>query len=532
MNARPSSKFLLLVSALTGGPAVAGTVVAQGTFLTPDTNLARTLGRVAVDGDTMLVGYTDADDLGNDRGGVYVVERSSDGTWSQTGKLVPTSFNGLEFGSNLAISGDFAAVGDGSANSLNGGVWMFRRIAGTWSQTQFLSPPGGFGSPRVSFVAFSGADLIVGAPTQSQGIFTVGAVHFYRFDGLAWQHTDGPLLPADGGSGGFWGRGVAIDGDVAATSSPLHGLVYLLARAGVGQSWHQVQKLAPPGGASNEFGKEIALEGDLLVVGSPGDDEKAKNAGAVFVYRRQGPGQWDLQTKLMAADGAANDSFGASVALRNGRLVVGAQLDDAAVSDAGSAYVFERQGGDTWQQVAKLEHPAPDTGDFMGKHVALTADGKIAVTCPEDDDVAQGLGTVLLYDAEPLSSSVATLSLAQPGTAVLDVQAGPVNAGREYYVLGSLSGTTPGVPIPGGTLPLNHDAYWLFTYTNPNTSLLANSRGVLGAGGGAQAMFTLPPGLAPALAGLVVSHAFVAFDTSAGLDVTLISDPASVLLVP
>jgi len=42
------------------------------------------------------------------------------------------------------------------------------------------------------------------------------------------------------------------------------------------------------------------------------------------------------------------------------------------------------------------------------------------------------------------------------GVVHFDLDAGVENAGRTYFLLGSLSGTSPGIPLPGGqaTLPL------------------------------------------------------------------------------
>ncbi|MBI4516452.1 MAG: FG-GAP repeat protein [Deltaproteobacteria bacterium] len=69
------------------------------------------------------------------------------------------------------------------------------------------------------------------------------------------------------------------------------------------------------------------------------------------------------KAKLTAADGAASDFFGVSVAISGDTVVVGAIWDDiGANSDQGSAYVFVKPGGG-WAdmtQTAKLTAP----GDF------------------------------------------------------------------------------------------------------------------------------------------------------------------------
>ena len=97
-----------------------------------------------------------------------------------------------------------------------------------------------------------------------------------------------------------------------------------------------------------------------------------------------------------------------------------------------------------------------------------------------------------------------------------------------YVLLGSLSGTTPGIPIGLLVLPLNPDAYLTFTLTSPNTPPLGNSLGLLDAFGEAAASFTIPPGSSPALAGLTLHHAYVVF----GPMVVFASNPVPLRLVP
>ena len=66
--------------------------------------------------------------------------------------------------------------------------------------------------------------------------------------------------------------------------------------------------------------------------------------GSAYVFVRSGSG-WSEQAKLIAADGAATDWFGCSVALDGDSAVVGAYGDDVGGSiDRGAAYVFLRSG--------------------------------------------------------------------------------------------------------------------------------------------------------------------------------------------
>ena len=74
------------------------------------------------------------------------------------------------------------------------------------------------------------------------------------------------------------------------------------------------------------------------------------------------------------------------------------------------------------------------------------------------------------------------------------LEAGPDQANQPYIVLGSLSGTYPGVSVGGVQLPLNVDLYTTLTLTQPNT-FLARSFGLLDRTGRATAEVVVPPGL-------------------------------------
>ena len=143
---------------------------------------------------------------------------------------------------------------------------------------------------------------------------------------------------------------------------------------------------------------------------------------------------------------------------------------------------------------------------------------------------AAGAGTLtnLTITVEALSGSPSSVSLSGGGSHTLDLDAGAARAGQVYLMLGSTSGTSPGIPLGGGVvLPLNiPDGYFDFTLKKPNSAILSNSLNVLNGAGQEQATFTLPPGTDPSLAGIVVSHAYVmplSLDfASNAVDVTLV----------
>lgn len=125
---------------------------------------------------------------------------------------------------------------------------------------------------------------------------------------------------------------------------------------------------------------------------------------------------------------------------------------------------------------------------------------------------ASGAGAVtpLTVSVRALSGDVASLSIATPGVQTLSLDAGGANAFRIFFLLGTISGTSPGIPLANGTtIPLNYDPYLQYTFDYPNGPILANSAGLLNAQGRATSWFVLPPGLPPEAASLTLHHAFV-----------------------
>jgi len=93
------------------------------------------------------------------------------------------------------------------------------------------------------------------------------------------------------------------------------------------------------------------------------------------------------------------------------------------------------------------------------------------------------------------------------GTVHFTLAAGPSYAGREYFLLGSASGTEPGELLPGGgTLPLNADKVSDYIQANYNGPTLLDFRGALDANG--RATSTLDVSSVPFQAGTVLYFAY------------------------
>ena len=188
-------------------------------------------------------------------------------------------------------------------------------------------------------------------------------------------------FPAD-----LFGYSLAISQDHAAIGMPN----YLWTPVGgVGAAWTYVRVsgtwtpeqffTASDGATGDIFGFAVAMQGGRLAVSARGKDALAPNAGAAYVFERNG-GQWQEIAKLHAPDGGADDWFGYSIALDGDTLVVGAPHHDAPVNQCGALYVFERQANGSWQQTAKLSPEPPLAGNKLGWCVAIHDDVIVAGT--------------------------------------------------------------------------------------------------------------------------------------------------------
>lgn len=99
------------------------------------------------------------------------------------------------------------------------------------------------------------------------------------------------------------------------------------------------------------------------------------------------------------------------------------------------------------------------------------------------------------------------------------IDLGPEQAGRTYWVLGSLSGTAPGLTLSvDQTLALNVDSYTLGLIAGPNAPPLVGGLGLLDAEGRGAAGLTLPAGLGSVLTGTTAHHLVLSLEYAPNTD--------------
>jgi hypothetical protein len=273
----------------------------------------------------------------------------------------------LAFGWDVAVLGTTALASMPGYGEGTGRVAVFTRDASRiWVRSATLEA--GDGIPGNSFglaVALSDDAALVRAAT---------GVYVFRRSRGVWRQVQ-KIAEPDGVSfaGIALGRRAAFIGTLSADQT---GAVRVYRADGRGRFVRTQHLTARDGATGNGFGSRLALEDDTLVVSAEGDRD---GRGAAYLFRRIGPFWFALQ-KLIAINGVPNDAFGASVAIGDGLIAVGAPNADRDPSvfgecpfaATGAVYVFARHRA-FWSLRQQLERTgfSPPCVTLFGEEVAV-----------------------------------------------------------------------------------------------------------------------------------------------------------------
>jgi hypothetical protein len=168
----------------------------------------------------------------------------------------------------------------------------------------------------------------------------------------------------------------------------------------------------------------------------------------------------------------------------------------------------------------------PRTGEYVGEPIPLPGGQVLGITQPP---LEVNEDWVVLLRRPSLWSENEAFSATLGGVQPMHLDAGPALEGAFYLMLGSATGTAPGIPLaPGLVLPLNTDAYFWYLLTLPPVPL-TGMVGVFDGTGAAEAAFMLPPDAGSTLAGVVLHHAwFTPFEGTRGM----VSNPLQLTFFP
>jgi fibronectin type 3 domain-containing protein len=296
------------------------------------------------------------------------------------------------------------------------------------------------GAPYDNFgVAASlfGTTALVGARWNGDINDLPGAGYIYqKQDNGIWQETT-KLVADDVQASDYFGDSVALFETVAVVKGS-NTQPYVFEQQADG-SWTQTAKLSPAEGAIMT-GTSLDVHGDLIIIGTPSDGDRGSDAGAAYIFQRQNDGSWVQQVKLYASDAGAGFQFGNTVAILDNIAVIGSFYDDDNGIKSGSVYIFEQQADGEWVELQKLLADDGVSEDIFGKKIALSY-GRIAVSAPKNDSPSSvDAGSVYIFDKSSNGSWLqsAKITAQDPSENALFGQSIDLSGNGDSLVVGAL----------------------------------------------------------------------------------------------
>jgi hypothetical protein len=288
----------------------------------------------------------------------------------------------------------------------------YRREVAKIAPAAPVSLRGNFGQA----VDIDGDYLIVGQPTAAGNM---GAAVIYHRTGVnSWGEPDVSTLTAPEPFD-YFGTSVSISGEWAVVGGPGRsvtgktsaGMIVILRRAAVGNTWNEVQTFdlaaISQGPESNDrFGYSVATNGSWIAVGARQDDlgdaDLNKNYGAVYLFENVS-GIWTYATRLDQGAVQAKESanFGISVDMVGNLLVVGAHYEDVDGYGVGgikhgAAYVY-RFEIDSWLQSDRLTASDSESDAIFGASVSIWGDYAVVGSPWKDEGGQANAGAAYVF---------------------------------------------------------------------------------------------------------------------------------------
>ena len=251
-----------------------------------------------------------------------------------------------------------------------------------------------------------------------------------------------------------------------------------------------------------------------VIVGAPNLRFAGVLTGGAWVFS----GEDGKLIHLLGA-GKSADRYGTSVAGPgdvNGDGYPDLAMGANPLSGTAAVKVFSGKDG---KELFGMPRPkgAGNPGWAMAAAGDVNADGvpDLVLGDPVYNYYALGRGAALVFSGARLglSTDVHTVRVKTSDHCIFTLDAGSAHAGKPYLLVGSFTGTKPGLSLGAVHLPLNFDVYTDFLIANPN-SLILRSSGKLDTAGQATADFKVFSAIPHAAAGLAIWHAYVVFNAA------------------
>jgi hypothetical protein len=314
------------------------TWVAQSTLVAADGAAGDQFGAaVALEGDTVVVGAPQSDEVGPNAGAAYVFVRSGT-SWSLEAKLQPPTQGEAVtgFGSDVSLSGSTVVIG-----TQRGTAYVFVRNGTEWTPHGMLTPTGLItpSSPYFDNIAIDGDTVAYAGYEEVAGRFQHTVCVFMR-TGMSFIEV--ARIPVD--TGGMGMNPLALQDDTIVTialdpETTWNTSVARLTR--LGASWSAASSFVRPG--ASYFGTALALSATRLAITDQTlTEEFPYSPGFVHLFERAVNG-WEHISMLAPTDRRTSDErLGqlSAVAVSETAVAVGARSTTLGPGGMDGGYVF------------------------------------------------------------------------------------------------------------------------------------------------------------------------------------------------
>lgn len=331
----------------------------------------------------------------------------------------PASPIGMYFGCSVDISGDNIIVGAYAYDSdmqgnigPDGMAFIYTYDAGSnqFLKTATLSSEVAVQNEFGWSVAISGNWAVVGDPSEEHALpaggddrENIGCAHIYKLEAGTWNYhkklTASNGWGAEGGgavgTGDNFGYAVDVDSDKIIIGAPNQGIennhpagaAYVYEWQG-GNNWNESILQATIPIDHSDFGKKVAIHGDYTLIGAPHQNSN----GTAHLFQKNA-GNWGAGQLLSASDAANGNRFGSSVTLNDDKLAIGAFGFSNA---SGKVYLYDYK--DAYQETV-LQSVKTIIGDEYGIAADIADDYLIIGShkTERDPNLAGKEGTAYIY---------------------------------------------------------------------------------------------------------------------------------------
>lgn len=352
---------------------------------------------VSGDGSTMVVGSHGQDLSGySNNGAIYIYKKDQNGQWDYV-QNHSTSHSDAQLGVNVDINYDGSVIVAGAfaydyGTTNSGRVFIHtKNNSGTWTQTQAINASDyesyAYFGRHVS-VSDDGNTIAVGAYADDVSYSDTGAVYIYTRSGSTWGNQK-KIYASRRYNSYLFGFGLSLSGDGNTLAVGAHGeyynydndgAVYMFTKDGSG-NWTERQRIMNNVRRTNDyFGYAVKLSqnGDVLVVGSHGEDNRGTDSGAAYMYTRSG-NTWSYVQELVPQGNDSYDNFGVWLSMTpdSSVIAVGANREDTTAGDSGAVYIFEKStNSNTWRFVEKIKSTQITSSGRYGYGIDLSDNGQ------------------------------------------------------------------------------------------------------------------------------------------------------------